>query len=191
MRNAAIAAPDRESDTPMESMLSIRDVRISYGDSVVVDAGGVDVPPGQIVCLMGRNGAGKTTLMKAIMGTLPLRGGSISLMGRDMRQWQPYRRARAGIGYVPQGRGIFPYLTVMENLLIGLEPLKGKDDGQMDEVLTLSPAANNSSSPLAACWSRSHACCFWMSPRRASSRPSSSRSKKSSPPCAARCRCCW
>jgi urea transport system ATP-binding protein len=139
MLSQAVAVAGRESEGAPQPMLAVRDVCVSYGESVVVDGSGLEVPPGQIVCLMGRNGAGKTTLMKAIMGVLPLRGGSISLTGQDMRHWPPYKRARAGIGYVPQGRGIFPYLTVMENLLIGLEPLKGKDDGQMEEVLTLFP----------------------------------------------------
>jgi ABC-type Fe3+/spermidine/putrescine transport system ATPase subunit len=169
MKGAALAVADREA-AATRSMLSIRDVRVSYGESVVVDANGIEVPPGEIVCLMGRNGAGKTTLMKAIMGTLPLRGGSISLTGQDMRHWQPYKRARAGIGYVPQGRGIFPYLTVMENLLIGLEPLKGKDDASS---------------------SHGHACCSWMSQPKGSSPRSSSRSKKSSHHCAAKCPSCW
>jgi len=119
--------------------LTLRDVRVSYGESIVVDATGLEVPQGQIVCLLGRNGAGKTTLMKAIMGTLPLRGGSIMLNGRDIRSWAPYKRARAGIGYVPQGRGIFPYLTVMENLLIGLEPVERPTHEAMDEAFSLFP----------------------------------------------------
>jgi urea transport system ATP-binding protein len=73
------------------------------------------------------------------MGTLPLRGGSVYLDGQDVRRWPAYRRARAGIGYVPQGRGIFPYLTVRENLLMGLESAKGVDTGQMDEVVAMFP----------------------------------------------------
>jgi urea transport system ATP-binding protein len=120
-------------------LLAVRDIRIAYGESVVVDASGLEVRPGQIVCLLGRNGAGKTTLLKAIIGTLPLRSGDIFLLGQDIRRWPPYRRARAGIGYVPQGRGIFPYLTVMENLLVGLEPVGNRDSGQLDEVLSIFP----------------------------------------------------
>jgi urea transport system ATP-binding protein len=88
---------------------------------------------------MGRNGAGKTTLMKAIIGELRARGGSIALDGLDITRRPSYERARAGIGYVPQGRGIFPYLTVLENLLIGLEPVGGRDSGRLDEVLALFP----------------------------------------------------
>src|SRR5690606_14803521 len=97
------------------------------------------VREGEVSCLIGRNGAGKTTLMKAIMGILPLRGGHVRAFGEDVSRWPPYRRARAGFGYVPQGRGIFPYLSVMENILVGLEPVKGKDTGQLEEAFELFP----------------------------------------------------
>jgi urea transport system ATP-binding protein len=124
------------SDRPL---LSVEHVRLAYGESVVVEDVSLAVRPGQIVCAMGRNGAGKTTLMKAIIGELRTRGGSIALGGLDITRRPSYERARAGIGYVPQGRGIFPYLTVLENLLIGLEPVGGRDSGQLDEVLALFP----------------------------------------------------
>jgi urea transport system ATP-binding protein len=132
-------------ESPPETLLSVRNVRVSYGESVVVEGVSIDVAPGQIVCLMGRNGAGKTTLLKSVMGTLALRGGSVELGGQEVRRWPPYRRARAGIGYVPQGRGIFPYLSVMENILVGLEPVKGRDTGQIDEAFTLFPVLNEMS----------------------------------------------
>ena len=132
-------------ESPPETLLSVRNVRVSYGESVVVEGVSIDVAPGQIVCLMGRNGAGKTTLLKSVMGTLALRGGSVALGGQEVRRWPPYRRARAGIGYVPQGRGIFPYLSVMENILVGLEPVKGRDTGQIDEAFTLFPVLNEMS----------------------------------------------
>jgi urea transport system ATP-binding protein len=92
-----------------------------------------------VVCVLGRNGAGKTTLLKAIMGVLPAQRGSIRFEGRDVTRRPSYRRARAGIGYVPQGRGIFPYLTVYENLLMGLESARGGEDGQLHEVYSLFP----------------------------------------------------
>jgi urea transport system ATP-binding protein len=136
MTAEAVLEPGAEVST---AVLSVRDIRVSYGESVVVEGCALDVKPGQIVCLMGRNGAGKTTTMKAITGNLPLRSGSILINGEDARRWPPYKRARSGVAYVPQGRGIFPYLTVTENLLMGLEPVGGKDTGQMDEVLTLFP----------------------------------------------------
>lgn len=136
MTAEAVLDSESETSTPL---LSVRDLRVSYGESVVVEGIDLDVAAGQIVCLMGRNGAGKTTTMKAISGNLPLRGGTVTLRGQDTRRWPAYRRARAGVAYVPQGRGIFPYLTVNENLLMGLEPVGGKDSGQMDEVLALFP----------------------------------------------------
>jgi urea transport system ATP-binding protein len=138
-RDLHLVASQREAAGTIEPVLALHDAAISYGESVVVEGAGLEVGPGQVVCLMGRNGAGKTTLMKSIMGTLPLRRGSISLFGRDVRRWPAYRRARAGIGYVPQGRGIFPYLSVLDNLHIGLEPVQGRDSGQIEEVLTLFP----------------------------------------------------
>jgi urea transport system ATP-binding protein len=133
---ALLPAKEEASGGPV---LSVADARVGYGDSYVVNGASIAVYPGEVSCLIGRNGAGKTTLMKAIMGILPLRSGSIVAFGEEVRRWAPYRRARAGIGYVPQGRGIFPYLSVMENVLVGLEPVQGKDEGQLDEVLTLFP----------------------------------------------------
>src|SRR5205814_9062298 len=80
----------------------------------------LEVKPGELVCLMGRNGVGKTTLLKSIMGLLRPRGGKITFLGRDVTRASPDVRARAGIGYVPQGREIFPQLSVLENLQVGL-----------------------------------------------------------------------
>jgi urea transport system ATP-binding protein len=102
-------------------MLTISNLNVAYGESRVINDVSLSVPAAQIVCLMGRNGMGKTTLLKAIMGLLRPQQGSIALNDVDITRMLPYRRARAGIGYVPQGRGIFPYLTVYENLLMGLE----------------------------------------------------------------------
>jgi urea transport system ATP-binding protein len=80
----------------------------------------LDVPKGSRTCLMGRNGMGKTTLLKCIMGLLPATSGEILFDGKDLRPQPPEARARLGIGYVPQGREIFPQLTVEENLRVGL-----------------------------------------------------------------------
>lgn len=102
-------------------MLQLTDVKVSYGSSVVIRGVHLSVGPHQVVALMGRNGAGKTTLLKAIMGLLPLREGHIRFCGEDISRLRPERRAKKGIAYVPQGRDIFPYLTVEENLLLGLE----------------------------------------------------------------------
>jgi len=97
-----------------------------------------DVGPGQLVCLMGRNGVGKTTLLKTTIGLLPSRGGRVHFDGCDITTWSPDRRARAGIGYVPQGREIFPHLTVEENLRMAL--LGCGRAGSLDEPLALFPA---------------------------------------------------
>ena len=99
-------------------MLTIRSLNVSYGDSQVLWDVHLDVPPGQVVCLLGRNGVGKTTLLKSIMGLLTPRSGSITFHGEELTVLSPDERARRGLGYVPQGRDIFPDLTVEENFLI-------------------------------------------------------------------------
>lgn len=107
-------------------MLTLTDVQVYYGDSRAINDLSLTVPQGQIVCLMGRNGMGKTTLLKTIMGLLPARRGKITFENQDITRLPTYRRARSGIGYVPQGRGIFPYLTVYDNMLMGLEAAPGR-----------------------------------------------------------------
>ncbi len=104
-------------------MLAINGLQVFYGQSLILNNVDIEVRPGQVVCLMGRNGVGKTTLLKAIMGTLRVRAGKIVYGGKDITHMQTHKRALAGIGYVPQGRGIFPHLTVYENLLMGFEAL--------------------------------------------------------------------
>jgi urea transport system ATP-binding protein len=100
-------------------MLEIRGLNVAYGESQVLWDVSLEVPEGGVVCLMGRNGVGKTTLLKTIMGLLPARSGSIILDGVDLGSLRPEERAACGIGYVPQGREIFPNLTVSENLRVG------------------------------------------------------------------------
>ncbi len=139
---ATTLLPWRNADDPAKKdngqLLSIEKVNIAYGHSTVVRDITVDVAPGQVVCVMGRNGAGKTTLLKSIIGVLPTKSGSIHFHGKNVTGSPSYRRARAGIGYVPQGRGIFPYLSVLENLQMGLEPV-GKDTGQLEEIFATFP----------------------------------------------------
>jgi urea transport system ATP-binding protein len=89
---------------------------------------------------MGRNGVGKTTLLNAVMGLLSLRAGQIRLDGRDLSRMSPPQRARAGIGYVPQGHAVFPHLTAMENLQVVLERQRGMDRSALDEALDVFPA---------------------------------------------------
>ena len=119
-------------------MLSVEGLDAAYGESQVLWSVGFDVAAGELVCLMGRNGVGKTTLLKTAMGLLPARRGRVVFDGADITSWPSDRRARAGIGYVPQGREIFPHLTVEENLRMAL--LGCGRAGGIDEALELFPA---------------------------------------------------
>ena len=119
------------------TMLAASKVNQFYGGSHTLWDIDLDVPAGGCVCLMGRNGVGKTTLLKVIMGLLPAVSGKIRFRDADLPAGRPDARARAGIGFVPQGREIFPSLTVEENLMVGRRAL-GKSD-LPEKVLTLFP----------------------------------------------------
>src|SRR5207248_4527962 len=97
-------------------MLTVERLDAAYGESQVLWSVDLTVPAKSVVCLMGRNGVGKTTLLKTIMGLMPVRSGRVMFDGADITRWSTDRRVRAGIGYVPQGREVFPHLTVEENL---------------------------------------------------------------------------
>jgi len=101
-------------------VLEVTGLNQFYGQSHILWDVALTVPEGGCTCLMGRNGVGKTTLLKAIMGLLPIRSGAIRFAGETLTGMAAHRRARRGIGYVPQGREIFPQLTVEENLRVGL-----------------------------------------------------------------------
>ncbi len=101
-------------------MLSVKNIQQYYGGSHILRDVSLDVPPGQVTVLLGRNGVGKTTLLKSLMGLVPIKSGSIQFEGQAIHAMTPYQRARAGIGFVPQGREIFARLTVEENLRMGL-----------------------------------------------------------------------
>jgi urea transport system ATP-binding protein len=121
-------------------MLDIRGLGAAYGESQVLWDVSLDVPPGSVVCLMGRNGMGKSTLLKTVMGLLPAREGRVAFDGSDITRRRPEERARAGIGYVPQGREIFPNLTVRENLRMGqIGGRAAASARRVDEVLALFP----------------------------------------------------
>lgn len=109
-------------------MLKIQDINASYGEGTVLRKINLEAQKNKITCLVGRNGAGKTTTMKSIMGLVSTFGGKIMVGETDLTKMTTYNRARAGIGYVPQGRDIFPNLTVRENLLLGLEVAPGKKE---------------------------------------------------------------
>ncbi len=104
----------------MESILNIQDVHTFYGKSHVLHGITLEVHAGEIVCLLGRNGVGKTTTLRSIMGLTPSSSGHIFFRGQEISRIHDYLIPRLGIGYVPQGRHIFPELTVKENLRIGV-----------------------------------------------------------------------
>jgi urea transport system ATP-binding protein len=104
-------------------MLNVSGLNQYYGGSHILRDIGFDIPAGKITVLLGRNGVGKTTLLKTLMGLVPAARGNITFEGTEITRLAPYYRARAGLGYVPQGREIFPRLTVEENLQMGLATL--------------------------------------------------------------------
>src|SRR4051794_34824302 len=109
-------------------MLTIRNVNQYYAGSHILRDVSFDVPAGQCTALLGRNGVGKTTLLKCIIGLLPIRSGAIEFEGRGIASLAPYERAKLGLAYVPQGREIFPRLSVAENLQMGLATRKRRSD---------------------------------------------------------------
>ncbi|GAB4421217.1 MAG: urea ABC transporter ATP-binding subunit UrtE [Anaerolineae bacterium] len=122
-------------------MLKVEHLQTHYGESRILNDVSLEVTRNEVVCLLGRNGVGKTTFMKSVMGTIRTRQGEIKLAGENLSGYPASQRARAGIGYVPQGRGIFPYLTVYENLLMGFErvPRQKLDLSAIEEMYTLFP----------------------------------------------------
>jgi len=109
----------------MTELLEIRGLNTYYGESHILRNVDLTVRGGEMVCLIGRNGVGKTTLLKSLIGLLRPRRGEIVFDGQGLDRHAPHQRARAGLGYVPQGREIIPQLTVEENLLLGMEALPG------------------------------------------------------------------
>ena len=107
------------------SLLEVKSLNTYYGESHILRNVDMNVKSGEMVCLIGRNGVGKTTLLKSLIGLLKPKGGDIIFKGSSLTRKEPHIRAKLGVAYVPQGREIIPYLTVEENLLIGLEALPG------------------------------------------------------------------
>jgi branched-chain amino acid transport system ATP-binding protein len=104
------------------SQLELSRVRAGYGATVVLEAFDLRIGRGECVAVLGRNGVGKSTLLATIMGHATLQDGAIRFAGQDIGRWRPHRRARAGLGWVPQEREIFPSLTVQDNLAVASRP---------------------------------------------------------------------
>jgi urea transport system ATP-binding protein len=124
-------------------MLTLSNIHVSYDGSRILRDVSLEVPERALVCLMGRNGVGKTTTLKSIVGLAKPESGSVKLGGVELLGLKADQRARLGIGYVPQGRDIFPHLTVWENLKISLVVHGAKANGQVDRVLGLFPILKN------------------------------------------------
>ncbi|HEY3855412.1 MAG TPA: urea ABC transporter ATP-binding subunit UrtE [Verrucomicrobiae bacterium] len=120
-------------------MLEVSQLTVSYDGSRILRGVNLTVPDRSLVCLMGRNGVGKTTTLKSIIGLVRTDTGTIMLDGTDLTKLRPDQRAQAGIAYVPQGRDIFPNLTVWENLKISLVVHSQNANGDLDRVLQLFP----------------------------------------------------
>ena len=123
---------------PVETTLAVEELDVHYGGSRILRDISLQVPGGSIVAVMGRNGVGKTTLLKAIMGLLAPSKGRVFFAGEDVTALTADKRTRRGLGYVPQGREIFPQLTVRENLEIGLQA-RGGGGEVSEEVFALFP----------------------------------------------------
>ena len=121
-------------------MLRLTDINTYYGDSHTLRGVSLELPAGSALGLLGRNGMGKTTLIRALMGYVPVAKGTLQWHGREMTNAPPERMARLGIGYVPEGRGIFPNLSVRENLVMTARAgIDGRKDWTYERVLDLFP----------------------------------------------------
>ncbi len=120
-------------------MLKVENIDLAYGAARVLRGVSVEAKPGEVTCVLGRNGVGKTSLMRAITGQQPISGGRILMQDQDISRLPGYERARRGISFVPQGREIFPLLTVKENLETGFAPLSRQNAYIHDEVFELFP----------------------------------------------------
>jgi urea transport system ATP-binding protein len=124
-------------------MLEVNAIDLHYGAAQALRNVSLSAEPGKVTCVLGRNGVGKTSLLDALAGQQPISKGTITFDGADITRLKPSDRARRGIAYVPQGREIFPLLTVEENLKTGFAPLKREDRSIPDDVFSLFPVLNS------------------------------------------------
>ncbi len=120
-------------------MLEVNNIDLFYGAAQALRGVSLKVEPGKVACVLGRNGVGKTSLLRAIVGQHPIASGSITFEGKNISATASADRARMGIAFVPQGREIFPLLTVEENLETGFAPLKRADRSIPEDVYSLFP----------------------------------------------------
>jgi len=120
-------------------MLEVNGIDLYYGAAQALRGVSLKVEPGKVACVLGRNGVGKTSLLRAIVGQQPIRNGNIVFEGKNITGMGPADRARMGIAFVPQGREIFPLLTVEENLETGFAPLKRSERSIPEDVYSLFP----------------------------------------------------
>ena len=125
------------------TMLDAKNINLHYGAAQALRGVSLQAELGEVTCVLGRNGVGKTSLLDALAGQQPISGGAIQWEGTDITRLKPYERARRGIAYVPQGREIFPLLTVEENLKTGFAPLKRDQRDIPDDVFSLFPVLND------------------------------------------------
>ena len=120
--NRTAAAAQEIRETAMAALIEARDIHAHYGESHVLRGVSLSIGAGESIGLLGRNGMGKTTLIRTLLGLTPASGGKVLVHGRDCTREAPHRIARMGMAYVPEGRGIFPNLSVRENLLLAERP---------------------------------------------------------------------
>src|SRR5262249_26341527 len=120
-------------------MLEVTAIDLHYGAAQALRSVSLHAEPGKVTCVLGRNGVGKTSLLRALIGQHAVSNGTITFDGRAITSLSPYERARLGISYVPQGREIFPLLTVEENLETGFAPLRRDERSIPDDVFSLFP----------------------------------------------------